>query len=252
MAQQRTTLLRDATLHVERVVAHAADPWSATYRAPGLRFVLPGSGTVEVRRGAQEVLVDPLVAFALAPGEHYQLRSARDGLRSSVVVSAQGAAASVLPLPAAWLLAPRVLYALRCHWRGLQQGRPASDTAGWLSGLLRASAPAPLAQARAVRRARDVLLRDPGTPCSLAQIAEACHSTPFHLARLFRKQTGLSLHQYRHQLRLASALSRLEQGERDLAGLAHDLGYASQSHFGACFHAAVGATPATARARLAA
>lgn len=252
MPQQRTTLLRDAVVHVERVVAQAADHWSPTYCAPGLRYVLPGTGVVQLKRGQQEVLVDPLTAFALATGEPYQLRSGHERLRSSVVVSAEQAALSVLPLPSTWLLAPCTLYALRSQWRGLQQGRPAPETVSWLAGVLRASPAAPVTQSAPVRRAREVLLREPGTRRSLAEIAEDAHSTPFHLAHLFRRQTGLSLHQYRHRLRLAASLVRLEQGERDLAGLAHDLGYASQSHFGAVFRAAIGTTPAVARMRLAA
>jgi AraC-like DNA-binding protein len=61
----------------------------------------------------------------------------------------------------------------------------------------------------------------------------------------------MSLHGYRQRLRLAAALQRLEEGERDLAALAHDLGYSSQSHLGAVFRRELGVTPAQARLELA-
>ena len=58
----------------------------------------------------------------------------------------------------------------------------------------------------------------------------------------------------RRTWRVCSAVTcepRLEHGERDLAGLAHDLGFSSQSHFGELFRREIGWTPAAARACLA-
>ncbi|HEX6244837.1 MAG TPA: AraC family transcriptional regulator, partial [Polyangiales bacterium] len=40
---------------------------------------------------------------------------------------------------------------------------------------------------------------------SLEEIGRAVHVSPFHLARLFRRELGTSIHQYRHQLRLREA-----------------------------------------------
>ena len=88
-------------------------------------------------------------------------------------------------------------------------------------------------------------------PWTLRDVADAACCSPFHLARSFRRHTGLSLHGYRQRLRLALALQRLEEGECDLAALAHELGYSSQSHLGSAFLRELGVTPAQARRALA-
>ena len=69
----------------------------------------------------------------------------------------------------------------------------------------------------------------------------------FHLCRSFRRATGLTLHDYRDEVRLRLALERLEGGERDLSRLALDLGYSSHSHFTAAFRRSFGAPPSSMR-----
>jgi AraC-like DNA-binding protein len=87
---------------------------------------------------------------------------------------------------------------------------------------------------------------------SLEQIARAAHCSAFHLARLFRRHAGLTIHQYRHRLRLREALRRLGDGEHDLSALALGLGFASQSHFSDCFRQAFGVAPGAYRKALSA
>jgi AraC family transcriptional regulator len=82
---------------------------------------------------------------------------------------------------------------------------------------------------------------------TLARIARAIDCSIFHLCRSFRRATGLSLQNYRDQVRLRLALERLEQGERDLTRLALELGYSSHSHFTAAFHRSFDIPPSTAR-----
>jgi AraC family transcriptional regulator len=82
---------------------------------------------------------------------------------------------------------------------------------------------------------------------SLEAIARAVYASPFHLARLFRKHAGLSLHQYRHRLRLREALLRVSDGEENLARLALDLGFSSHSHLSDSFREAFGEAPAEYR-----
>jgi AraC family transcriptional regulator len=90
-----------------------------------------------------------------------------------------------------------------------------------------------------------------GERLTLARIAAAVGYSMFHLCRSFRQATGLTLHDYREQLRLRLALERLEQGECDLSRLALDLGYSSHSHFTAGFRRSFGAPPSDARRALA-
>jgi AraC-like DNA-binding protein len=82
---------------------------------------------------------------------------------------------------------------------------------------------------------------------TLTRIARALSCSMFHLCRSFRRATGLTLQAYRDQVRLRTALERLESGERDLTRLALDLGYSSHSHFTAAFRAAFGVPPSAAR-----
>jgi AraC-like DNA-binding protein len=73
----------------------------------------------------------------------------------------------------------------------------------------------------------------------------------FHLCRLFRRRTGLTIHAYRHHLRLRNALEPLEQADADLLALALDLGYSGHSHFTALFRRQFGIVPSRLRDRLA-
>jgi AraC-like DNA-binding protein len=85
---------------------------------------------------------------------------------------------------------------------------------------------------------------------ALDDVARAVHCSAFHLARLFRRETGLTIHQYRNRLRLRAALERLVHGERDLTALALELGFSSHGHFGAVFRRGFGVTPSACRQSL--
>jgi len=73
--------------------------------------------------------------------------------------------------------------------------------------------------------------------------ARMLHTSEFHLARVFRNATGFSLHQYRNQLRLRLALERLSRDDVQLSFLAHELGFASHSHFTDSFRQVFGVPP---------
>ena len=242
MPQDRTLLQQAQGLRVERVVKHAAPvQWSPSYEAPTPRLVLPACGTTEFRLAGQSVLVDAITVLGLPGHLGYQMKPSVAQARTSIVVSTLQGAPAWQAQPGAWLLAPPALWRLRCHWRALARGGQAGQpTHTLLQAELRAATPvAPGAGGTAVQRAQRFM-------------ADAACCSLFHLARQFRRHTGLSLHGYRQRLRLAAALQHLEDGERDLAGLAHELGYSSQSHFGAAFHREIGVTPARARQYLAA
>ena len=83
---------------------------------------------------------------------------------------------------------------------------------------------------------------------SLAALGTALAVSPFHLARVFRAQTGFSLSGYVHGLRLRRAVELLaaEPG-LDLSRLALDLGYCSPSHFCDRFRAAFDRPPSALR-----
>jgi AraC-like DNA-binding protein len=83
-----------------------------------------------------------------------------------------------------------------------------------------------------------------GEKASLDDVGRAAHASPFHLARLFRRDSGLTIHQYRHRLRLRAALARIADGETNLSELALELGFSSHSHLTDVFRAAFGLSPA--------
>lgn len=88
-------------------------------------------------------------------------------------------------------------------------------------------------------------------PLSLPIIARLVDTSVFHLARVFRGMTGTTLHAYRNQLRLRSALERIADPGSDLLSVAIDLGYSSHSHFSEAFRRTFNATPSALRGRLA-
>jgi AraC-like DNA-binding protein len=106
-----------------------------------------------------------------------------------------------------------------------------------------------LAHRELVERTRLLLCERFRQDLGLTDIARAVHSSTFHLARVFREQTGLAIHQYRNHLRLRAALERLVQREADLTTLALDLGFASHSHFSDAFRRAFAIAPSECRRR---
>jgi AraC family transcriptional regulator len=70
------------------------------------------------------------------------------------------------------------------------------------------------------------------------------------LCRIFRRETGVTIHEYRTRLRLRRAVASFRDGDVDLLALALDLGYSSHSHFTSSFRSEFGETPSAIRARL--
>ncbi|MCL4263690.1 MAG: AraC family transcriptional regulator [Anaerolineae bacterium] len=94
---------------------------------------------------------------------------------------------------------------------------------------------------------KELLARRFAEPLSLAQIATAVYTSPFHLSRVFRQQTGLTIHHYLNQLRLRAALSHVAEPGASLTDLGLQLGYASHSHFTLAFRRAFGTAPSRFR-----
>jgi AraC-like DNA-binding protein len=101
---------------------------------------------------------------------------------------------------------------------------------------------------RLAEQARLLLAAD--TNLDLDNLARAVGVSAYHLSRTFRAVTGLTLSRYRIRLRLRRVLERLADGERDLAGLAAEAGFADQAHLTRTMHVEAGTTPAALRALL--
>lgn len=105
----------------------------------------------------------------------------------------------------------------------------------------------PLPKDARLRRVIDAMRKCPDNPNTLSDWAEIANASERTLARLFRKETGLSFRQWRQQLRLTSAMNALSLGD-SLPKAARLAGFESQPAFGAAFRAFFGMTPGQARA----
>ncbi len=81
---------------------------------------------------------------------------------------------------------------------------------------------------------------------SLADVAAAVGASPFHVCRVFRRDTGYSLHRYRTALRLRWSLQPLAQ-RVDILSVALQAGFSHHSHFTMAFTRAFGMTPSAFR-----
>jgi AraC-like DNA-binding protein len=103
------------------------------------------------------------------------------------------------------------------------------------------------ARADLAERIKLILASDPTRTHSLARLAAATESSPFHLARVFCQEVGMPVHRYLTRLRLALALMRLCDGGEGLSALAHALGFSSHSHLTTAFKREFGIAPSALR-----
>ena len=79
---------------------------------------------------------------------------------------------------------------------------------------------------------------------SLAEMAAAVHLSPIHFARMFRRSTGVSPHQYLINRRVLRAKDGLLRGDTPIAEIAQRCGFSNQEHLTRTFGRIVGITPA--------
>ena len=97
--------------------------------------------------------------------------------------------------------------------------------------------------AELVHRTQSILSTRFAEGLTLTQIALELNSSVYHLCRIFRGHTGLTIHNYLNQIRLRSALEWVAEGSKDLANVALNLGYSHHSHFTQAFRRTFGLTP---------
>lgn len=124
----------------------------------------------------------------------------------------------------------------------LAQGRPVPTSED------NAALPANPADAAGVAHcARTFLARHFTESFLLDEIAERVNCSVFHLCRVFRRETGTTIHRYRHQLRLRHALELVADSSGCLTDVALSLGFSSHSHFTAAFRQTFDTTPSAFR-----
>jgi len=78
---------------------------------------------------------------------------------------------------------------------------------------------------------------------SLSDLARRAHCSVSKLVRIFRLETGLSLHAYQQHARIRTSLQLLKESSCDLSDAAVQLGFANHSHFTTVFRRHFGMTP---------
>ena len=106
----------------------------------------------------------------------------------------------------------------------------------------------PWPQSAALRKICESLHGNPADPRSMEDWASLLGTSGRTLTRRFEKETGISVREWRHRLRLFLALDWLCAG-RSITEIAIDLGYASTSAFTYMFHQAMHCTPTEWRKR---
>jgi AraC family transcriptional regulator len=98
-----------------------------------------------------------------------------------------------------------------------------------------------------VRRALEYLRETYTQEFSLDRVSAAAQLSKYHLERVFKKATGLRLHNYVVMLRVERAKEILARTSRPIADIALELGFADQSHFSNVFKQATGLSPRSYR-----
>ena len=128
-------------------------------------------------------------------------------------------------------------------WLAIRILESAADRAGLPQPRNRVSARPVRLHREHAEHARQILSVRFSEASSLGELARLIGVSVFHLCRVFRRQTGLTLHEYRTELRLRHALERLPKPGADLTQIALELGFSSHSHFTAAFRRTFGLTP---------
>lgn len=111
-----------------------------------------------------------------------------------------------------------------------------------LRGLKPSPLHLPLPRDARLRSITEMLLAEPGDDRDLAEWGRHAGASGRTLARLFRRETGMTFAGWRRRLRLMAALSRLAAGE-PVTRVAYELGYRSPSAFVAMFRRTLGKPP---------
>jgi AraC-like DNA-binding protein len=264
MLSRRRVLQSDAIVIEDFACRHPGGQGDAVH-------VTTRHAVVFVRRGCfvrnvygVESLLDPTLAYCMNPGEEERFDHPQKTGDDCTAIALDPALTASLwgggtTLPAGPLpISPRLDLA---HRLLLAAGRKGADPNELTERAINVAA-ATLEQvdphrtaagrpatARARRilvdGAREVLAEEPG--CPLPKLARTLAVSPHHLSRIFRAATGHTISRHRMRLRARAALERLAQGERDLARLATDVGFADQSHLCRVVRAETGRAPSALR-----
>jgi AraC-like DNA-binding protein len=221
-------------------------------------------GVLFVRSGCfrrDEALLDPASVYVEPPGlsgRSLHRAGADDRWTSFRVAPSLLAGGAAAALPAGAVFSPPFLdlehrRLLSLAYRAPEQVTLDQIVALVVSVLERLGLPRPAAgresttmqRHKIVDTVREALALDPRI--RVVQLARQAAVSPHHLSRIFAAETGQTISAYRNCLRARIALERVAAGERSLARIAADLGFADHAHLTRVVRRQAGAPPSNLR-----
>ena len=239
--------------HIPRPVAAMPKDFAAgetiqPHRHRRAQLIYAATGVMRVKTPAGLFVVLPLRALWVPPGTEHSLRmEGTVGMRTLYIepAAARGMPGTCAVIEVGALLRALILAAMDVPVEYDPKGR-----GGLIMRLildeLRAAPRLPLSIPmpgdRRLARLCGSLLKHPDADATLDHWGEHVGASARTLARLFRRETGLSFGEWRAQARLVEGLSLLSAG-RPVGQVAAKLGYRSASAFTQMFRRALGKTP---------
>jgi len=229
-------------------VDYAAGHTTGRHAHERAQLVHGEKGVMTVRTDDGAWVVPPGYAVWVPPGVVHEVRAAgavamrtlyiRDD--SGVPVTARCRVVRVPPL--ARELIARVVRLPEDYPESGPEARLVAVLVDELADLPAAPLDLPLPRDRRAMAVAEALIDTPADNRDLEAWGLRVGASDRTLARLFRKETGLTFGRWRQRRRLLAALERLAAGE-PVTAVALDLGYESPSAFIAMFRRALGAPP---------
>ncbi|HEX3326321.1 MAG TPA: helix-turn-helix transcriptional regulator [Actinomycetota bacterium] len=259
---KRAIFARDGcAVHDVSCVGQESRSWSPPERSSGFGLVFIQQGAFVRRSNAVEAVMDPAVAYFEKAGQEQQVahlpgredRCTALSFTSSFLASMWGGNVDVPETPV--FIGPDTMLAHRLLLtRGVE---PIEQMVHVVGSVIARIEPTRLtsgrpstakARRRIVEGAREALSHD--VNLSLIQLAELLAVSPHHLSRLFAQLTGQTLASYRISLRVANALRRVHEGDRNLAWIAAEEGFSDHAHLTRTMRRKLGYTPSALRSVL--
>ena len=94
-----------------------------------------------------------------------------------------------------------------------------------------------------MHEARDIIVKNIATPCSLIDLAKMVGTNEFKLKKHFKEIFGTTVFGYWNDLKMNDAKQKLLHEELNISEIAESLGYKNSNHFSTAFRKYFGHTP---------
>ncbi|MET0963095.1 MAG: helix-turn-helix transcriptional regulator [Noviherbaspirillum sp.] len=225
--------------------AHATYP---QHRHAWGEFVYAFSGVMEIKLADRHYLAPPQYGIWLPPNVEHTGLNRYEACHSSLYI-AEPLCGDLPPATCALTVSPLVRAILE-HLRQHEQGSSGSGGEERLLQVLVDQLASAACAGSYLPMSEDALLGPvlrelesrPGDTRSLAELADAAHTTERTLMRRCQRDLGMTFAEWRQRLRVVKAMPLLETG-RSVENIAFELGYGSSSAFITMFRRLMGVTP---------